>query len=213
MHIQRKKTLVAVSFLAVVLSSGAAFAQMEPSIPTLSQAQVNQLNAGEVIIDVVPGEVPIGDAIGVINATPEQVMQIVQDFESYPEFMNDIVHAEVQGTEGDYLLCHGITDTPWPMDDREWVIRATGGPTTVDGLDVYLSTWDYVPGSGNVEDTTGYWLAIPWGSDGSQTLLRYRLRVDLGTWLPDFLLNWATENFLPNKITDFRGRVATLYGQ
>lgn len=195
--------------MALMVVPAAGWAQMTASIPSLSQDQVNRLNNGEIIIDVVEGAAPIGDAMGVIDHSPEAVMNLIRDFNTHSTFMNDIALSEIVGNDGDGVLCHGITDTPWPMDDREWTIRAEGGPTQVDGIDVHLSTWSYVAGSGNIDDTTGFWLAMPWG-DGSRTLLRYRLQVDLGTWLPDFLLTWSTENFLPEKITSLRARLDVL---
>ena len=74
----------------------------------------------------------------------------------------------------------------------------------VDGMDVNLSVFEYVQGSGNLVDVQGYWLLLPWGDDGSQSLVRYHVAIDLGTWLPDFLLEWSTENFLPMKIQGLR---------
>jgi len=192
------------AFVGVVFLSAAAYAQPVPAIPSLSSTQFQQLNDGEILVDVVVGEVPIGDAIGVIEATPEEVMEVLRNFDDHEQVMSDMVLAEILGYEGDVALCHGITDTPWPMEDREWVIRASDEQTQIDGMDVILSTFEYVEGSGNLEDINGYWLFIPWGSDGSQTLARYHLEVDLGTWLPDFLLEWSTENFLPIKIQGLR---------
>lgn len=182
---------------------------MVPSIPSLSGDQVSRLNAGEILIDTVQGPAPIGDVMGIISHSPETVMTLVANFELHSEFYDDVSFSETVGQEGDYHLLHGITDTPWPMDDREWVLRAAGAPTQVDGVDVILSTWAYIPDSGNLVDTQGYYLAIPWGNDGSKCLLRYRIQVDLGTWLPDFLLTWSQENFLPNKIRNIQSWLDT----
>lgn len=199
--------------LIVFLVGPLAIAEMAPTIPSLSRDQVDRLNSGEIIIDVVESAAPIGEAVGVIDASPETVMRIIEDFESYPEFMADVTTAEIRGEEGDVRLLYGVNDTPWPMDDRDWVVRAHGGPIQLEGIDVIAAYWDYVPGSGNIENTSGYWLAMPWGADGSQTLLKYRVMVDLGTWLPDFLKTWATENFLPSKISSIRERVVHLASQ
>jgi len=173
-------------------------------------------------------DVLIGDAIGIINATPEQVIAVIKDFDHYEDFMDDMVLAEIldtpeelaehfeDGEAEQYLapeggieveLCHGITDMPWPMDDREWIVRARGGWTRIDGIDVILSCFTYVPGSGNLENIYGYWLLIPRGSDGSKTLVRHHLEVDLGTKLPSFLLKWSTESFLPVKVQGIRDRL------
>jgi hypothetical protein len=197
--------------LCLVLGSlfvvAAAYAQPTPSIPSLSQAQVERLNRGEVLVEVVEGEVPIGDAIGVIDAPPEAVMALVSDFARHSEFFDDTAVSEVVGQDGEYELQHGVTDTPWPMDDREWTLRAWHGTMEVDGLQVLVSTWEYVPDSGNIVDTEGYYLMIPWGDDGSKTLFRYHISVDLGTWLPDFLLEWSTENMLPNQVEALRAQL------
>ena len=197
-------SLCFVAFIAVPAWGQTERAPMVPSIPSLSADQVQRLTDGEILIDTVQSAAPIGDVMGVINHTPEEVMTLVATFELHKEFYDDVIFSEVEGTDGDFQLLHGITDTPWPMDDREWVLQAAGGPTQVDGVDVIVSTWSYVPDSGNLVDTHGYYLAIPWGSDGSQCLLRYRIQVDLGTWLPDFLLTWSQENFLPNKVRNIR---------
>lgn len=196
-------TVVGVLFL-----SATAYAQVTPAIPSLSSSQFQQLNEGEILVDVVVGEVPIGDAIGVIEATPEEVMEVLRNFDDHERVMSDMILAEILEYDGDVALCHGITDTPWPMEDREWVIRASDEVTQIDGMEVILSTFEYVEGSGNLEDINGYWLFIPWGADGSHTLARYHLEVDLGTWLPDFLLEWSTENFLPIKIQGLRDYLA-----
>lgn len=197
--------------LCLVLGSlvvvATAYAQPTPSIPSLSQAQVERLNRGEVLVEVVEGAVPVGDAIGVIDAPPEAVFALVSDFSRHQEFFDDTALSEVVGQDGEYELHHGITDTPWPMDDREWTLRAWNGSTEVDGMQVFVSTWDYVPDSGNIVDTEGYYLMIPWGDDGSKTLLRYHISVDLGTWLPDFLLEWSTENMLPDQIEALRAQL------
>jgi len=184
---------------------------MTPSIPSLSQDQVNRLNEGELIIDVVDAAVAIGDVMGVVNHPAERILRVIEDFDSHSEFMSDMSFSEVTGRDGDDVLCHGITDTPWPMDDREWVNRARGGPANIDGLDVGVITFEYVEGSGNIVDAQGYWLAIPWGEDGSSTLLRFRLQIDLGSWLPDFLKEWGTANFLPIRITELRTRLDELH--
>lgn len=207
-----KQVVIAASTMFAIVFFGpmTASAQMEPAIPSLSQDQVDRLNAGEIIIDVVDQLVPIGDAMGVIDYPPEPTIRVLEDFNTHSEFMTDLILSEIVGQEGDDMLCHGITDTPWPMDDREWVNRARGGPAQIDGIDAIVATFDYVEGSGNIEGARGYWLALPWGEDGSKTLLRFRVQIDLGTWLPDFLKTWGTEHFLPIKISDIRNRIEQL---
>jgi hypothetical protein len=215
--------------LAVLTWVAPAMAQHPAAIPSLSNCQLERLSEGQILVDVAVAHALIGDAIGIINATPEQVIDIIKDFDNYEDFMDDMVLAEIldtpeelakhfkDGEAKQYLapdgdlevqLCHGITHMPWPMEDREWIVRTRGGRTQIDGMDVILSQFTYVPGSGNLKNIDGYWLLIPWGSGGSQTLLRYHLAVDLGTRLPDCLLKWSAENFLPVKVQGIRDRFA-----
>lgn len=198
-------TTVACQIVILLLVTVAANAQDEPAVPMLSADQIEQLNQGEILVDAIVTEIPVGDVIGVINATPEEVMDVVRRFDEWDQFMEDVELSELQGQDENGLwLCHGITDTPWPMENREWVIRASDERVQVDGMDVNLSVFEYVQGSGNLVDVQGYWLLLPWGDDGSQSLVRYHVAIDLGTWLPDFLLEWSTENFLPMKIQGLR---------
>ncbi len=202
----RTSTLIA--FTTTLLLGLPALAQPTPVIPSLSQEQVDRLNSGEILVQM-NGEVdpPIADAIGVIDATPEQVFAIVADFSRHTEWFDDLALAEVVGEEeGGIVVIHGITDTPWPMDDREWTNRTWGGPMEVDGVAAYISTWAYIEGSGNLENTEGYWLMIPWNEDGTKTLTRYYMILDLGTPMPDFLINWGAENMLPSRIQGIRDR-------
>ena len=201
------RSVVFLQTLVVVLLSGTAWGQVTPTIPTLSASQVEQLNAGEILVDGVEGEIPTGNAIGVIDAPPAEVSALISDFNRHSEYFEDITLSELEGTEGDYGLGRGITDTPWPMDDREWLLRMRTIETEVDGVPAYVSTWEYVPGSGNLVDTQGYYLCIDWGTDGTQTLLRYFISVDLGTWLPGFLLEWSMENMLPGRIEGLRAQI------
>ena len=179
-----------------------------PAIPSLSGTQVERLNSGEVLVEVVNGDIPIGDVLGVVDAPAQQVLDVIMDFNHYTDFMPNMSASEIVSQDGQDYVCSGITDTPWPMDDRIWTINAWAGARDIEGISALVSTWDYVPGSGNLEDTEGYWLLLPWGDDGSKTLVRYYLMADLGTWLPDWLLNWATENMLPSMITAIRARLA-----
>jgi len=192
-----------------------------PAIPSLSNDQVNRLNAGEILVEVTNARVPIGDMLAVIDAPAQSIAEVILDFNAWSEFIPNITESTIVNEAGEPVnptgdpmsterltfYLQGVTDTPWPMDDRTWRMSAWYNAETIEGVPVWTSGWDYVPGSGNLEDSEGYWLLIPWGDDGSKTLVRYYLAADLGTWVPDFLLSWGTENMLPEMITGIRGRI------
>lgn len=200
---------LAIASFAIVLvcAASTAWAQSRPEIPALSNSQVQALDAGEILVDITDDAVPTGDAIGVVEASPEAVLDFLRDFDRHAQFMEDITTSRVLWTDGDNLLCRGVTDTPWPMDDRTWTIRQWLGEMVVEGVPVLVNTWEYVPDSGNIVDTQGYWLIADWGTSGDRALVRYHISVDLGTWLPDFLLHWGTANMLPGRIEALRNAV------
>lgn len=199
-----------ISFLLLsLLLPTVAFADPNPEVPSLSADQVERLQAGEVLIDVIRLEGMVGDVMGVIEAPTAAVLEVIVDYDSYTDFMPYMVAWELQGQEGEFQTFRGVTDTPWPMDDRYFVVRCWSGPREIDGIQALVSTWDYVPDTGNIADSEGYWLLLPWGEHGQHTLLRYYLLNDMGTWIPDFLMEWASGNLLPDTITAIRERVVT----
>lgn len=200
---------VALALAAAVTGLAAsAAAQPAPVIPSLSQDQVTRLEAGEILVQIVGQERPISDTLAIIDAPADQVLAAIEDFDHYTDFMPDFDESEIVGQEGDVTLCRMVVDTPWPMEDRRLTVRARSGPLQIDGIDVLFSDWDYVEGSGNMVDTEGYWLLLPWGDDGQRTLVRYYLIADIGTWIPEFLINWANERMMPESIVALRERVA-----
>jgi hypothetical protein len=202
----------AASSLALLIGltslAAASRAQPVPVVPSLSRAQLARLEAGDVLVEVVGRERPVSDTLALIDAPPPLVLEVIEDFDHYTEFMPDFTESEIVGREGEYTHCRMVVATPWPMEDRRLTVRTRSGSLQLDGVDALYSDWDYVEGSGNVVDTEGYWLLLPWGEDGQRTLLRYYLVADLGTWIPDFLISWANENMMPNTIAAIRNRLA-----
>ena len=196
-------------FVLLLLFPTFVSADPNPEVPSLSADQVERLQAGEVLIDVIRRDGMVADVMGVIEAPTQAVLDVIDDYDSYTEFMPYMVEWELHGQEGEFQTYRGVTDTPWPMDDRYFVVRCWSGPREIDGIQALVNTWDYVPDTGNLADTEGYWLMLPWGEQGQHTLLRYYLLNDLGTWIPEFLMEWASGNLLPDTIAVIRERVRT----
>lgn len=59
----------------------------------------------------------------------------------------------------------------------------------------------------------GYWYLERWEDDPENaTLLRYALWADLGVWLPDAIVRWATRRMLPGIIEGMQTRYRTIRG-
>ncbi len=106
--------------------------------------------------------------------------------------------ASLERVDGNTAVCDGLTELPWPFRDRTWVVRMTSRASSVDGREVYVASWEYVPGSGSLEDTYGSWRLeeLP---DG-RTRVQLDAMADLGRSVPGPLLRWAENKALPNML-------------
>ena len=198
--------------LALCLIPAAAFAQREsPRVPNLDADEIEELMDGDAIVDTERGEgVNRGDVIGLIHAPMDEVWEIVQDFENLDRWFPDMQDTELVGSD----LGQGGTNMPWPVADRRWQIeldREEG--RVVDGITANVAWWtcnqDYE--DSNVDDTYGYWLVYTWPDNPEYTLVRYVINADLGIWLPDPVIRWATRRLLPGMVEGLQERHDELY--
>lgn len=193
-----------VSAVLVSLSAAPLAAQPTPELPSLSHGQLEQLDRGYIFTDLVDGEVPIGDVVGVVEARSERVVDMLMACDRHADYIEHLLESETVIVSGDHMVCRGVTDTPWPLHDRTWAVRQSFTQTMVDGYEVWVGTWEYVPGSGNLIDGSGYWLIAPWGPDGQHALVRYHIEVELGEALARPVQRWAINSMLPDRIRALR---------
>ena len=122
--------------LVCILCSAVTYAQAIPAIPSLSNSQMAEISAGGIIVDVgaTADDVPMGDAIGIINATPEEVIRVIEDFDNYEDIMDDMELAEILRT---------------PEQVREVILDMDDGDEILAGLDVDALHAPYVGDSPN----------------------------------------------------------------
>lgn len=106
--------------------------------------------------------------------------------------------ASLERVEGSTAVCDGLTELPWPFRDRTWVVRMTSRASENEGRATYVASWEYVPGSGSLEDTRGAW-SLEELPDG-RTRVRLEAMADLGKSVPGPLLRWAENKALPNML-------------
>jgi len=106
--------------------------------------------------------------------------------------------ASLERVEGNTAVCNGLTELPWPFRDRTWVVQMSSRTSSIDGREVYVASWEYVPGSGSLEDTHGSW-RLEQLPDG-RTRVRLEAMADLGRSVPGPLLRWAENKALPNML-------------
>lgn len=102
--------------------------------------------------------------------------------------------ASIDNVEEGGVVCRGLTNLPWPLKDRTWTVHMH---TRVDGPR-YVAAWEYVPGSGNLNDTHGEWSLEALG-DGT-TRVRLQALADVGVSVPGPMLRWAENKALPEML-------------
>jgi len=199
--------------LGLFLGASPAIAYEAPTLADLSAAQLQRArDNGEKFTDVAPaGEVNRGEVIGVIHAPVEELAVIVRDYEHIPLWSEAMVYATVTSDDGRTQIVEGETKLPWPLTNRQWRIRSVYGANTVEGSSAWTNVWTHEGGFGNIDDTYGYWLLYPYPGDAGYTVVKYVINADPGLWLPDFVLNWATQRVLPELLQGLERRHGEVY--
>ena len=142
---------------------------------------------------VVTGEVTKAEIVGVVDAPLEEVLAVVLDCERTSEWFPAILESRRVGSHADGSVCEGRTAAPWPVAPRSWTIDVSSYPSRVDGVDTWVVPFAYVQGSGNLDEMYGgYHLQRL----GDRTLVSYEAWLDLGFWMPEFLVSWGTKTIL-----------------
>lgn len=135
----------------------------------------------------------------VIAADPSTVLDVIADFESYPEWAGEVKTVEVLAREGDgwpdrvqFSLDAGIIKDTYVLD-YEWDIDEDGTGTV---------SWELVTADVLKAMTGSYTLtATPEGTD-----VRYRLAVDLKIPMLGMLKRKAERSIVETALTSLRTR-------
>lgn len=153
------------------------------------------------VVTVERGEVTYGSVVDVVPVRLDRLVEVATDCGRFDEWFPDMRDTHVVATVAGVVRCRGAMDLPWPLADRHWDVLVDWEPVDIDGARGAVVSIDYLPGSGNLEAMKGRYVLESVGPDGACTRVRYEAWVDLGTWLPDFVLGWATQRILPGVIT------------
>ena len=145
---------------------------------------------GDIAVSVVAGVPHKGEVVGLIDAPVDDVLRTILDCEGFESWFPDMRQVERISSEA----CRGTMNLPWPLADRTWTIDVG---EAVQAESVWRVSFDYVPGSGNLEELHGtFSVAAHQGG----TLVHYEAWVDLGCWVPQWAMNWAAQRILPQLI-------------
>jgi hypothetical protein len=212
-HLSRSALAAVVATLLLLAPGLAAAIEVEPpSIRNLSAAQIASLKKGDTIRSMDTNMPFRGEVNGLIQAPVEELAAILRDYPKQTQWAPSMAEMRLIRREGEFDILGGVTDLPWPVPDRTWNMRAWVGYKTVSGRRSWVNLFKYVPGSGNMNESAGYWVLSALPDDPSWTYCRYVLYGDPGIPLPDFVIRWASRTTLPAIMSSLRKQHARVYG-
>ena len=128
-----------------------------------------------------------------IDVSPEEFMKVVLDFESYPEFIPEMVAAKIVGQTGDvWEVAFGIH----MVRRLDYTLKLTkASPTRVE--------WKLV--TGVFKKNQGSWNLRPLDG-GTRTHADYTVDIQVGMFLPGSLVKTLVGKSLPSMLQTFKAR-------
>ena len=194
----------------LALSPSLSLAQLMPEPRTLDADEIEKVRSGEILIWSDVGR-KYGESVSLIDGTVDELATILFDWDRLPEWIpaQSVARTLERREEGEivYKVVYGESKMPFPFSRRKYrsdvETSVQSGPG---GERVAYMMWEYIPGSGNLKQSSGFWYMRPWGEGGRQTLARYVVYADPGIWLPAFIIDWATRDVLPKIMKALRER-------
>lgn len=187
------------------------FGSEAPTIRELDASETAELMSGEVIRSVERSRPLRAEVIGLIEAPRDELAEILVDYLEIPEWAPATEDVVIVGTEGDCTFIEGTTKVPWPISDRTWRMCSRGGVEIIDGQEAFVYRFHHVEGTGNIDESSGYWVLYTLPDEPSWTYVRYVVHADPGIAIPQAILRWVTNGALPELISGLRDRHDELY--
>lgn len=194
------RSLVGGALLACTLVTPAA------ARPTLDAERLGELAHYEVLTfdDPFKNGIDRGKAIGVIDATPEEVFRVATDYAKYRDFMPRVVRSTVKESARDHALVELQAELRWPAGSSTVTARYTHEKLPGD---IYRVKFGMVDGS-----LKQYWgsLYIEPFAPG-KTAITYELVAEPDTVAPKSAINRGIKRSTGNFVHALRQRINELH--
>ena len=135
-----------------------------------------------------------------VFATPAEVMEVVADFDAYPDWVGNLEEVDVLARDRRGRGTRVAFRLRTPVGDQAYTLAYRYQPR-----DAGIS-WTYVEGT--LEDLAGAYILEPTG-DGT-TRVTYRLEVELGVPLPGLVKRQAARQIVRSALNDLKRRVESM---
>jgi coenzyme Q-binding protein COQ10 len=127
-----------------------------------------------------------------IDASPDQVMAVITDFESYPKFLPEMETARIIKRDGDV----------WDVAFSVRIVRSFSYTLQLRRVSPTQLKWHLVEGAFKVNE--GGW-NLDEVDDGARTKAVYTIDLQLGMFVPGNILRSLVERSLPDTVSRFKG--------
>jgi ribosome-associated toxin RatA of RatAB toxin-antitoxin module len=174
--------------------------------PTLDSSRLDQLSQYEVLTfnDPFRNGIERGKAIGVIDATCEEVFRVATDYAHYRDFMPKVVESSVKEQTRDGALVELTADLRWPAGSSTVTARYTH--ERLPG-DIYRVRFDMVAGS--LKQYVGALYIEPFAP--GKTAITYELVAEPDTIAPKSAINKGVRRSTSNFVHALRQRINDMH--
>jgi ribosome-associated toxin RatA of RatAB toxin-antitoxin module len=194
------RSLVGGALLACALATPAA------ARPTLDNNRLDELSRYQVLTfnDPFKNGIERGKAIGVIDATPEDVFRVATDYAKYRDFMPRVTRSTVKENASDHALVELQAELRWPAGSSTVTAKYTYEKLPGD---IYRVKFGMVDGS-----LKQYWgsLYIEPFAPG-KTAITYELVAEPDTVAPKSAINRGVKRSTGNFVHALRQRINELH--
>lgn len=133
------------------------------------------------------------------NCTPEQFYKIIADYEHYHEFLQEVKSCKVLKTEGQRKLVEYTVSVMKTFKYSLWMTEQA--PNSV--------TWEFATGD-LFKTSVGSWKLV---AEGGKTRATYSVDATFNMMVPGPIAKALVSVNLPNMVSSYQKRVASLYGR
>lgn len=162
-------------------------------------------------------DLPSFRGVGIVKDNILRVFAVLDDVKRHTEWMERCVGARLlRGTGDTGRIVYNRTDSPWPADDRDVVLRvdvefdAPRHRIVNRFSSIRKSKIKPVDGVVRMPRLRGYYLLEALGPD--RTRVTYEVDADPGGWLPDWVVEMAAESLPLETIVNLRRQVGRRAG-
>lgn len=133
------------------------------------------------------------------NCTPEQFYKIITDYEHYSDFLQEVKSCKVLKAEGQRKL---VEYTVSVMKTFKYSLWMTEQPSS-------SLTWEFATGD-LFKTSVGSWKLV---AEGGKTRATYSVDASFNMFVPGPIAKALVSVNLPNMVSSYQKRVASLYGR